>query len=640
MESLGQAPSSGYGRYAGLAGAVSSWLGPVLIGVAGIAMAGWTWGTWPDVQIDFGRELYVPWQLSQGKVLYRDIAHIYGPLSHYFNALLFHGFGIGLQTLVWTNLTLLTFLTALLYWLFSLTASRLAATAACLTFVLLFAFGQYVGIGNYNFVTPYAHEMTHGVILAFASIAIFAVYVRRQRRSALFLSGLAMGLCFLTKPEPFLAGEVALGVGLLLATFAAGGRRVVSDGSWFMAGQTFPPFLAFVLLTLHMSPNQALQGVLGSWLYMFDSRLTGLVFFRQGMGLVNWQGNGAKMLVWAVLFLVVFGTAALLACRTRFRRREEAVLVVAVFVLSLGSLAWCMPRLPYFDGLRPLPLVLVGTVLAFLHRLYCQQRQSTSAEARALTVIQVTLCLFALLLLLKEFLNVRIYHYGFALSMPATLVAVCVLTDWVPRAVRKSGGSSAVFLALVSAVWLAVVCVHLRAVDARISPKTVPIGSGRDTFLSDGRGAFVAAALREIDTRLSPAQTLAVLPEGVILNYLSRRESPTRYVYLLPSGAVGFEDEEMLSALVRRPPDAVVLIHRDTSEYGFPLFGKDYGMRTAAWIHSNYRPTWRIGAIPLVDPGQFGILLLLRKPDTRESPDADSAIPARTTGHCPPSVSP
>ena len=35
----------------------------------------------------FGRELYVPWQLTQGKVLYRDIESIFGPLSPYLNAL-------------------------------------------------------------------------------------------------------------------------------------------------------------------------------------------------------------------------------------------------------------------------------------------------------------------------------------------------------------------------------------------------------------------------------------------------------------------------------------------------------------------------------------------------------------------------
>lgn len=612
MDSSDQAPNPGRCRRAILSIRAFPWLGPALIGIAGIAMAAWTWGTWPDVQIDFGRELYVPWQLSQGKVLYRDIPHVYGPLSHYANALLFRCFGVGLQTLVLANLALLTLLLVLIYRLLTLVASRLAATVACLTFVLLFAFGQYVGVGNFNFVTPYSHEMTHAVILAFAAIALLAAHIRRRSPAMLFLSGTALGLCFLTKIEPFTAAAVALAAGLLLANLGTGTKRAGCEVCWFMAGQAIPPALAFALLLPHMGPNQAFRGVLGSWLYLSDSRLTGLPFYREGMGLANWQGSCTKMLVWATLYLAVFGLAALSASRSRFQRREAAVLAVVVFLLTLGSLAWCLPRLPWFDGLRPLPLVMAVAVLALLYRLYRQHRQNASADARALTVIQVTLCLFALALMLKEILNVRIYHYGFALSLPATLVAVCVLTDWIPTWVRKSGGSPAVFLALVGAIWLATVSVHLRAVNARISAKTVPVGVGKDAFLADGRGTFMAAALKEIETRLSPSQTLAVLPEGVMLNYLARRANPTPYVSFMPFEVILLGEEQMLAAFSHAPPDAVILAHRNTSEYGVAFFGRDYARGLFSWIIASYKPVWRVGAVPFVDE-HFGVALLERK---------------------------
>ena len=45
------------------------------------AMAAWSWRTWPDVFIDFGREAYVAWRLSEGDVLHRDIVYVSGPLS-------------------------------------------------------------------------------------------------------------------------------------------------------------------------------------------------------------------------------------------------------------------------------------------------------------------------------------------------------------------------------------------------------------------------------------------------------------------------------------------------------------------------------------------------------------------------------
>src|SRR5436190_23730318 len=73
---------------------VPKWLDPLAIGCAMAIMLTWSWGSWPDPLIDFGRELYTPWQLSQGKVLYRDVASFYGPLSPYVNVVWFKLFGV------------------------------------------------------------------------------------------------------------------------------------------------------------------------------------------------------------------------------------------------------------------------------------------------------------------------------------------------------------------------------------------------------------------------------------------------------------------------------------------------------------------------------------------------------------------
>lgn len=51
-----------------------------------------------------------------------------------------------------------------------------------------------------------------------------------------------------------------------------------------------------------------------------------------------------------------------------------------------------------------------------------------------------------------------------------------------------------------------------------------------------------------------------------------------------------FGEEPMLDALKASPPDAVVLVHRETSEYGVPFFGRDYGSRLYAWVRERYRP--------------------------------------------------
>ena len=56
-------------------------------------------GHYSNILIDFGREVYYPEQILEGKVLYKDLFNIYGPLSYQINAVLYKIFGAKLSTL-------------------------------------------------------------------------------------------------------------------------------------------------------------------------------------------------------------------------------------------------------------------------------------------------------------------------------------------------------------------------------------------------------------------------------------------------------------------------------------------------------------------------------------------------------------
>jgi hypothetical protein len=117
-----------------------------------------TWLTWPDAYVDFSRELYLPWRVSCGDVLYRDLAYYFGPVSVYLNAALFTILGrssihalFALNFAFWVA-TLLA-LRALLRHI----ASPRVATIAVSAFILLFSFSHYTDLGNDNFLAPYSH---------------------------------------------------------------------------------------------------------------------------------------------------------------------------------------------------------------------------------------------------------------------------------------------------------------------------------------------------------------------------------------------------------------------------------------------------------------------------------------------------
>jgi hypothetical protein len=193
--------------------------------------------------------------------------------------------------------------------------------------------------------------------------------------------------------------------------------------------------------------------------------------------------------------------------------------------------------------------------------------------------------------------------------MPAMLVLVLALLDWTPAALAKRGGDGLLFKAVALAAWCALLVVNLGASSMYLEQKRTRVSSGVDVFLADARAGPVNAVLEGIARHVGPGQTLLAVPEGVMLNYLARRESPVEYLNFMPVELVLFGEERVVEALSRRPPDFVALVHKDTTEYGFPFFGRDYGVQLASWLAERYRPIETYGAVPFTGP-DFGISLL------------------------------
>jgi hypothetical protein len=57
-------------------------------------------------------------------------------------------------------------------------------------------------------------------------------------------------------------------------------------------------------------------------------------------------------------------------------------------------------------------------------------------------------------------------------------------------------------------------------------------------------------------------------------------------------------------------------MHKDTTEYGAPLFGTHYGRKIMRWVTRHYEQVRLIGNPPFQHPQQFGVAILIRKDRT------------------------
>lgn len=572
-----------------------------------VLLAAGTWGAWPDVLVDFGRELYVAWRISLGDVLYRDVASFYGPLSPYVNGALFRLLGASLRTLALANLVLLAAATALLRaLLLQAGTSRGAASAAAAVFLAVFGFGHLVANGSFNFVCPYAHEATHGFVLAAAALlcALRAADVPEEPRAWAAAAGGLCGLAFLTKPEPFVAAAGACTLALLLSS---GGRRRAGTAV-FATALALPPLAAFALLSMAMPADEAWRGTLGSWAFLGNAQLTRMSYFGWSAGLDRPREHLAALALasaWQTAALVAVGTVA---WALRGRRGIApwvasgcAAVLAAVLAMHWGSRAW-------LRAARPLPLWAAALLAAGAAALW----RATDGEGRRVARARTALAAFALLMLARTIFNARFFHYGFVLSAAATVIVVAALLDWIPRALDARGAAGVVVWAAGAVGVSFLAAWSVRDTREFVASKTVRVGGGADAFLADARGRFVNAAVENIP-RASRDGSLVVLPEGVMVNYLLRRPSSIPYLTMLPSDEAQFGEDELLGSLQRRPPELVALVHRTADEFGAPLFGRDYSARTMEWIEAHYATAFTIGDPPLQPGSAFGVRLLARR---------------------------
>jgi hypothetical protein len=590
----------------------SFWIGLVLVAIAFVLGAALTWRKWPDLINDFGIQLYIPWRLANGAVLYRDLFYLAGgPLSQYYHAALFKMFGASFLTLIISNLTIVAAMLLLIYRQFRLATDTLTATALALAIIIIFAFAQYTGVGNYNYLAPYSHEILHSLALSILAVALLSEWLARGKFFAAPLAGFCAGLVGLDKPDIFLAlmFAVAVAFALFLISRKRFGYAAKSFAAFFLAGLL--PLIAFFIFFFKTENwRESLRLEFFGWHPIFVRNVVKDPFYQWSLGFdepfIHVQQIAIQFLVVAVIVIVyAFAFRRLQSLKTIARWTGNALLFL---LLLVGGY--------YFNWMNcgaGLPWLCVATCII----LYSEFKKTSADRA---IIFPLLWSVFALMLLAKQGVFPRIWHTGFGLAMPAFVSAVYLflwrLPEWLAGKFQVPRGPMRVSAALT----LAVAFWSLAAQSERFySAKKLPVGHGADTIIAQGpdgnpvEARTMNLALDWFAKNVPPRATLAALPQGAMLNFLSRHVNPTPSLDWNPTMLAVFGQTNMLAALEKNPPDYIAVVEWTSYEFNLDYFGKEpgYGTDVMAWIKKNYETAALFGSEPLRN-GLFGIKILKR----------------------------
>lgn len=548
---------------------------PVLLALVFTALAAATWQRWGHVRIDTGGALERAALLAGGAVLYRDVLSPYGPVAEYAMAFLFRTFGVHLDVAYAVGLGLLAAESALLWSV----ARRFLGALECA--VGLAAFWVVLGFapGPFAWILPNTFASTWGAFFATAALAVLAADLDCPGLAKLVAASVCIAAAGLSKVEFGVAAFGAAATHLWLSA-RRGRERLIGCALVVLPGLLLSlamaaPFVALVPWRELVDDNLYRVRSLGPSVTAYNA--TSLPPFAATV----WRASvryGVELPLRAALVAAGLGLAA----GSGVRRWLGVLLAGGALLLPL--LPGYPPLADFTRAAVPWQFAWTPAVwlLVFLWSVFPGRDRSRASTGLALVGA------FSVLLSLR---------WGGRLLWPAYygVFAPFLAVGLVRTIAARAGGGRA---PLAAALVLALPTVML-AVNHRVEYgwQSFAVVAPRGTLWTlEPEGRPLQGVIDYVRAHTSPGDSVAVLPEERLINFLAERPHPTPDPGVGPGWlATPADVERFVRQLETRQPRLVVVSNRRYPEFRAGEFGS-YCPDVMRWLEQHYVRVWTTGS--------------------------------------------
>lgn len=538
-----------------------------------------------NVLIDCGREAYIPEQILKGNVLFKDIFILYGPLSYQINAFLYNLFGIHLNTLYFAGIANSLLILSVFYLIARKVTSIKTSWLACYLLMVTSIF--YYHISSYIF--PYSYAVIYAISSFLIAVLLCMYYVEKSKPVFLILSAMFMGISFACKIDfvPF-----ALALFLIAVYFKPlGGKNLALFGGAFLLVPAVSWGILF-LKGLQVSDViyylQMMNDFVNSHLFkFFYSENTGLFPTHKFLWALA-KVSGVFFYNFAVAMLVFYTFFLAVVKLPEFR--GKLVLQVGAFI----GLYLVFPKIFFrnIGEITSLGWIAVGTAVilaVFLIHLFCKNRlKEIDLKDKFFILIAVA----GLIAACKSFFFIHLQVFGTYLMPLLILTCLVFLFDKIPsylNFLNEKAWKQACFMVL----FLTGIIYLLFNLNFGLKGNSYLLETDRGKiYTADFLGVSLDKLITYIN-KIPSKSTFMMLPEGLMINFLTAHDSNNRFYSLTPNFVEAFESE-IIQHINFKKPDYVFITNQDTEDYGFRYFGKNYGKEIYNCVKSNYKYVERI----------------------------------------------
>lgn len=148
-----------------------------------------------NVIVDCGREAYFPAEILKGKILYKDIFNIFGPLSYQINAVFYAILGVNLKSLYIAGFLNAGLIIFLLYFIARFFTSKEISWILTLFIIVSCIFNPYL----FNYIFPYSYAMVYAFSGLLFSILFLLLYLKTSKDFFITFAWFFMGVSITSK---------------------------------------------------------------------------------------------------------------------------------------------------------------------------------------------------------------------------------------------------------------------------------------------------------------------------------------------------------------------------------------------------------------------------------------------------------
>ena len=566
-----------------------------------------TWLQWGHPIYDTFREFWVPLQLLKGKILYKEIFYEYGFFPPYFIAFLFSMFGVHITTLVGCGIGITLIYIFILYKLARFFLDEFISCLVVVTFLFVFAFGYDNYSDIFNFILPYSFASIFCLLFISSALYYFIKFIFYEKKIYFLLWSLFLSFAFLSRIEMTLLvwGGFACVFGLFIV-------KNKDRKKWGWAIYLFIPLaVCFLGYFIFLFSAQAFDGFKECIVdYIFALRKD--YFIKEMMGTNNLPKNILMLLfsfgiqVSIVLLIGILSTEI-----SPFFINDEKSKLVLMFRIILLFFLFILTKkyLRAFIQFRCIPLILIIGITFFLTNIL------RSYEVKK-NISLLTIFLISFLMVIRVLFIVIPNWYGFYLATLGLIGYYYFFYEIIPKVFTclsprySISFSKPLFSFLLACFFISLAFSHWCITRNHYKLKNLEIKTDRGNifYRNDKQTMRYREIIGYLKENTSRDDTLVVLPEGIGINFFSQRDNPTRYYAFIPPRIKLIGEEKIIDQFEETNIDYILIVKRETPEYGFPHFGVDYGKKIDLWIKNHYMLEKLFGPYPFTGPEFSGAL--------------------------------